>query len=118
MTSLGLNLTRMVSKPNLYPASLSLPSIKSTASPLQPKEPNTPANLLLVAVERTIPKAVCTGVGACPPRVGEPMTKPADFAIAALISSGSVNSQLIDSTLTPAFVMPRAIACAKVAVLP
>ena len=46
------------------------------------------------------------------------MTKPADFSTAVRISSGSANSQLIDSTLTPDFVIPRAIAWAMVAVLP
>ena len=38
--------------------------------------------------------------------------------IASLMSSGSANSALIDSTLTPALVIPLAIACPTVAVLP
>lgn len=50
--ALGLNLTRMLSKANRKPPSLSLPSISSTASPLQPKLPNTPQGSRRVAGSR------------------------------------------------------------------
>ncbi|MEO0948909.1 MAG: FprA family A-type flavoprotein, partial [Cyanobacteria bacterium J06641_5] len=53
VSSVGLNFTRIGSKPKRYPASRNFPSRMSTASPLQPKEPNTPANWVFSAVERT-----------------------------------------------------------------
>mmetsp|Transcript_65597 Transcript_65597/g.207482 ORF Transcript_65597/g.207482 Transcript_65597/m.207482 type:complete len:307 (+) Transcript_65597:163-1083(+) len=117
--SSGVNLQRMGSKAMPKPAFLRRSSISSTASPLHPNDPKTPhgsprASLL----ERMVPSALCTGVGMCPPRVGEPTTKPAERFTSKLISSEVENSQLHASTPTPALERPRAMPSAMAVVLP
>mmetsp|Transcript_33216 Transcript_33216/g.93131 ORF Transcript_33216/g.93131 Transcript_33216/m.93131 type:complete len:256 (+) Transcript_33216:1349-2116(+) len=115
----GVNLHLMLSKARSKPASRSLPSRMSTASPLQPKEPNTPAGTSPGRTSRsTRPSASCTGVGTWPPSVGLPMQSPWAPCSAASTSSTDACSQFTDSTATPALVRPRHSASASVAVLP
>ena len=67
----------MVGNPRLKPPSFSLASSSSTASPDQPKDPNTPTGFVRTSGSRRIaPSAAFTGVGICPPSVGEPIMKP------------------------------------------
>ncbi len=71
--AVGLNFTRMASNENPNPASLSRPSISSTASPLHPKLPNTPHGMPLAEGSRRMaPMDTDTWVGMWPPSVGEP----------------------------------------------
>mmetsp|Transcript_39268 Transcript_39268/g.116818 ORF Transcript_39268/g.116818 Transcript_39268/m.116818 type:complete len:282 (-) Transcript_39268:1375-2220(-) len=117
--AVGRNLTRigLNEKPN--PASRSFCSISSTASPLQPKLPNTPHGMRLASDCRmTAPSATCTCVGMWPPSVGLPMTKPLLRLIASTTASMPSVSRLSISTATPALVMPRLMACARAVVLP
>mmetsp|Transcript_14653 Transcript_14653/g.48092 ORF Transcript_14653/g.48092 Transcript_14653/m.48092 type:complete len:309 (+) Transcript_14653:718-1644(+) len=118
--SVGLNLHRIGSNANAKPPFLSRASSSSTASPLHPKLPNTPHGCpRMSGLSRKIaPSVSCTGVGMCPPSVGEPMTNPLHRRMSSEASSASLNSQLSISTPTPALVTPRAIACASAAVLP
>mmetsp|Transcript_11778 Transcript_11778/g.25259 ORF Transcript_11778/g.25259 Transcript_11778/m.25259 type:complete len:270 (+) Transcript_11778:1282-2091(+) len=109
--TVGLNLTLMGWKANLKPASLRRCSISSTASPLQPKLPNTPHGSSLAPFSRMMePRATCTWVGMWPPRVGLPITKPLDSLTALATSSGLTTSRLSMLTATPPLVMPRLMA--------
>mmetsp|Transcript_3587 Transcript_3587/g.14658 ORF Transcript_3587/g.14658 Transcript_3587/m.14658 type:complete len:255 (-) Transcript_3587:723-1487(-) len=118
VSCVGLNLHRMGEKAKSNPPSLSRASMRSTASPDQPKLPNTPAGNSRVDSLTITPSALLTGVGMCPPRVGAPMQNPSVFSMSASISSLVLSSQLSISTATPALVMPLAIACAIADVLP
>ena len=42
------------------------------ASPLQPKLPKIPIGFSLSPSDKILPKALTIGVGACPPKVGDP----------------------------------------------
>mmetsp|Transcript_29877 Transcript_29877/g.74104 ORF Transcript_29877/g.74104 Transcript_29877/m.74104 type:complete len:249 (+) Transcript_29877:219-965(+) len=118
VSAVGVNLQRMGENANLNPPSLSRDSIRSTASPLHPKLPNTPAGRSRLASFTMTPRAAEMGVGMWPPRVGDPRQSPSVFLINASTSSAVLSSQLSISTATPALVMPRAMACAMAEVLP
>lgn len=62
----------------------------SMASPLHPKDPNTPQGFRreLSLSAMIAPRASCTGVGMCPPRVGLPSTKPSQRFISSLTCKG------------------------------
>ena len=57
-------------------------------------------------------------MGACPPKVGEPIRYPSALRISVIKSSDAVNSQLIILTLTPVLLIPLAMASAIAAVFP
>ena len=114
----GLNFTLIGAKAKLKPPSRSLLSSRSRASPLQPKLPNTPTGLARSPSASTVPRAETIGVGAWPPRVGEPISRASQLRIVASSCSGGVNSQLMLSTRTPVREIPWARASAMAAVLP
>ena len=114
----GLNFTRIGSKPKLKPPSRSFVSSRSTASPLQPKLPNTPTGLLRSPSANRVPRAETIGVGAWPPRVGEPINTASACWIVLTSSSAGVNSQFKLFTRMPVRLTPRARASAMAAVLP
>mmetsp|Transcript_11107 Transcript_11107/g.46178 ORF Transcript_11107/g.46178 Transcript_11107/m.46178 type:complete len:285 (-) Transcript_11107:612-1466(-) len=117
--SAGVNLTRMGSNASLYPPSRRRRSSSSTASPDQPKEPNTPQGFSrVVGSDRIAPSASLTGVGMWPPIVGLPMAKASHSLTAAATSVLLMNSQLRLSTPTPVLMAPRAMACASDDVFP
>ena len=108
----------MGSKPNSKPPSFNFDSSKSIASPLQPKLPKIPTGLSLLPSDNNVPSALTIGVGACPPKVGDPIKYPSAFWIDFTSTSLEVNSQLILSTSTEVLFIPFAKASPMDAVFP
>ena len=114
----GLNFTLIGSNAKRKPPSRNLLSSRSRASPLQPKLPNTPTGLARSPSASRVPRADTIGVGACPPRVGEPISTASQLRMASSSFSVGVNSQLMLSTRTPVRDTPWARPSAMAAVLP